>query len=97
MASANTVSNLLLRSKITINEKWLPAETACMILLPTESLGRSRIMGTVVASSYLSPTAISVGKKRLQTVPAEAKYDGQSRQAGISDQVVDTLCYKAQG
>ena len=42
MASAQTVSDLLLPAEATIHEKWLPAETVCVNLLPAETLGRKQ-------------------------------------------------------
>ena len=35
--------SFLLRAKIAVHEKWLPAETVCVILLPAESLSRKQI------------------------------------------------------
>ena len=40
LASAETVRDLLLPAKTTVHEKWLPAETVCVILLPAETLRR---------------------------------------------------------
>ena len=40
LASPEIVRNLVLPAETTVHEKWLPAETVCMILLPAETLGR---------------------------------------------------------
>ena len=40
LASAETVCDLLLPAETTVHEKWLPAETARVILLPAKSLSR---------------------------------------------------------
>ena len=41
-ASAKTIHDLLLPAETTIQDKWLPAETVCVILLPAETLGRKQ-------------------------------------------------------
>ena len=50
LASAGTVRDLLLPVETTVHEKWLPAETVHVILLPAETLG-SQIRRTVSAGS----------------------------------------------
>ena len=40
LASTETVRDLLLPAETIIHEKWLPAETFSVILLPAKSLGR---------------------------------------------------------
>ena len=43
LASIETVCDLLLPAETTVHEKWLPAETVPVILLPAETLGRKLI------------------------------------------------------
>ena len=40
LASAETLCDLLLPTVTTVHEKWLPAETVCVILFPADTLGR---------------------------------------------------------
>ena len=40
LASAETVRDLLLPAETTVHERWLPAQTAPVILLPAEPLSR---------------------------------------------------------
>ena len=40
MAFAETVHDILLFAETTCDEKWLPAEIVCVILLPAETFGR---------------------------------------------------------
>ena len=40
LASAQTICDLLLPAETIVHEKWLPAETVRVILLPVETLGR---------------------------------------------------------
>ena len=91
LTSAETAHDLLFPPKTTVHEKWLPAETVSVILLPAERLGRKLITGTVSARSYLPSTTVSAGSKRLQTVSAEAKYDRQSLQETKISRLVYTL------
>ena len=79
VALAECVRDLLLYSKLTvIYEKWLPAETVRVIVLPAESLGRKQNHADS-AGSHLSCTAVSAGSNS-QTLSAEAKYAEQSGQ-----------------
>ena len=80
MASAEAVHDLLLPAETTVHEKWLPAETVRVILLPAETLGRKLITRTVSAGNYLPSITVLAGSKRSRTVSGEAKYDGQSLQ-----------------
>ena len=78
-ASAETVRDLV-SCRDYVHEKWLPAETVRVILLPAETAG-----------SYLPGTTVSAGSKRSRTVSAEAKYDGQSLQEAKIGGLVYTL------
>ena len=40
LASTETARDLMLPAEIPLHEKWLPAETVRVILLPAETLGR---------------------------------------------------------
>ena len=57
-------------------EKWLPAETARVIVFPVESLGRGRsITRTNSVGSHLSCTTVSTESKKARTGSEEANLD----------------------
>lgn len=79
LASTETVRDLLVPTGITVIEKWLPAETVSVTLLPTESISRKQ-NNAVSAGSHSSCTTLSAGSKRSLPVSTEDKYDGLSLQ-----------------
>ena len=60
---------ILLPSKTAVSEKWLPAETRYVSLLPDEIQQEAESQGQLVsAGSYLSGTTFSARSKRSRTV-----------------------------
>ena len=55
-----------------------------MILLPAESLGRKHNHTESQKEAIVLPVVVLERSKRLQTVIAEAKYNGQSRPADLT-------------
>ena len=75
--------DLLLPAKTTVHEKWLPAETVCMILLPAHTYRNTDSLCRKPFTKYNS-----LGRKQEIT---EAKYDGQSLQEAKISWLVYTL------
>ena len=81
LASAETVRDLLLPAETTIHEKWLPAETVCVILFPAKTLSRKLNQKDSLCMKLFTK------HKSLQ----EARDRGQSRQ---KPNMMDSLCRK---
>ena len=63
LASVETVRDLLLPAETSIDEKWLPAETVLVILLPAETLSR-KLNYTDSLCRKLFPKHNSLGRKQ---------------------------------
>ena len=90
LVSAETVRDLLLPAETTVHKKELPAETVRVILLLAKTHSR-KLNHTDSLCRKLFTTTVSAGSKRLLTVLAEAKYDGQSLQEALISGLVYTL------
>ena len=76
LASAETVRELLLPAGTTVLEKWLPAETVCVTLLPAESSRQeAESRGQSLQEAIFHVKEVSAGSKRSRTVSAEVKCD----------------------
>ena len=81
LASAKTVCDLLLPAETTIHEKWLPAETVHVILLPAESRQEAESHGQSLQESIY----------QVQQSLQEARDHGQFRR---KPNMTDSLCRK---
>ena len=91
LASAETVSDLLLPAKTIVHDKWLPAESVRMILLPAKTLKEAQSY-SLSRKPFLQIVDFK-GSKRLRTIAVEATNDGLSWQEAKIGRPVYTLCY----
>ena len=85
LTSSEIVHDLLLPAETTVHEKWLPAETVHVILLPAKTWQNH--MDSLCRKPLTKHNSLSRGQSC-----SEAKYDGQSLQEAKIRGLVYIIC-----